>query len=1621
METKATPCGKRLIAYLLTIILIVGMLPISAGAASQGDLQDMLTAQIQYYKINTMWAPLTALGVYALTRDIELGGVEFNTSYTGTNAYSGVRMTGCIDAVAAIDSMALGLNPRRYYKLSNGILEQTPTDLISELLNSLQSDGTFKQTTTQAPPNTHSTSLYAILALEMFYGGRNWARAGGNEKQTRVGAIEAFLECFTDAKYVHATNGWEIENGRLLAPIGAANALMANRMPAQLDAALLLSRWLEDETLVSVNGEPQQALKVIAAKELNGLLKSFKGLYNGEGASGKLSTLQDAIKNRANLPIYISVLIAAGQKEQVDELGLMDTLLSWFATEEDVATYDKVKASDLGGYLDRANNNTSPYVNVSTVFRGTIALGDYLHNESVYKTLTYSPELGESEIVSWDIEELSIPTSVDNNIVLPTVGRYGSTISWTSSNENVINSSNGTVTRPPAGQNDVVVRLRATVSYGKYSKTKDFVVTVISMGRSDKAIANADANTISLPLFTTKDIELPVEGKNGSTITWVSSDPTVISENGNVTCASTEKKVILTATIVCGNASVSRDFEITIGKIVDQEDIVTQAVYKIRESYNENRNLTQNYWAVWMAKSVLRDDFDKYNFSVYNVKTHKAGRNWAGTDWGSVVLQIVAQGDNPYNYQGYNYVQGMLDYIYRYGDEPNWGGFAEPIFLAMGLDAAGAMTPELQKSALETLSGMMRSLKSGPDYGGWAMVPVSNYIYNTGDRTYVESFNTFRQLCLDALEKTPSHPQYGFIGGEPYAGYSAAAGSNCVLIGSVGAMRAGIEGFDLQQGDWVQADGKTNIVSQIYESAFKNKNAPYAQQQSIAFADLYHGSNVWVSENPSPAKLNALLDTAEDVLKNAATQYSEKSILALQAAYENAKSYKDSKYNFGKAYFDLRDAIKGLQEANGILVNIIGNAERQIMLADYVVRTSGLSYLEILQAACIENGMTITVSDQEISEVDGLQAAPGSAWYVYDGQTRVTNLHHIPEEGAIITLKHCLDSQSIEETATLDEHLLLEAKAALDLGDLSAVTQDLMLPDTGLFGVAISWLSDKPANMTHDGRITRSGNDVRVLLTAKLLAPNGASTTKQFIAVVKGTQSSNPTEKAYAYISVKDPKGKTFFPKTAIQIEPGETAYTLLVKTGLNLEVSPHTQYGVYVEAIEGYGEFDDGPYSGWVCKVNGVGIGRSSALVPIHDGDVVEWLYTRDLGRDAGIIWDGDDSPRNGKGEPAVLSPKVTASNGTAAVAISVSDMNDAIAKAKENESTVITIAPEISGTAKKATINLPSESLMKAAEQTNADITVNTPVGSVTLPNSVLQSIAAQASDSTVTVSLAAVDPATLTAEQQKAIGEMSIYDISILSGNKNVSSFGGGSIIISLPYTLKDGEEASGVTVWYMDEAGRLHEIETSYSSGYATFVTTHLSYYLVGYAETWKNPFKDVTTGDWFYEYVEYAARNKLMTGTSDTTFEPNADITRAMLVTVLYRMEGKPAVTGTSAFTDVQSGQWYTDAIVWASANNIVRGYGNGLFGANDKVTREQLATILFNYARFKGYDVSASESLSNYSDANDVSVWAQEAVRWAVAKGIITGRTATTIVPLGNATRAEVAAILMRFAKNVAR
>ncbi|MCR4724767.1 MAG: carbohydrate-binding domain-containing protein [Clostridia bacterium] len=174
------------------------------------------------------------------------------------------------------------------------------------------------------------------------------------------------------------------------------------------------------------------------------------------------------------------------------------------------------------------------------------------------------------------------------------------------------------------------------------------------------------------------------------------------------------------------------------------------------------------------------------------------------------------------------------------------------------------------------------------------------------------------------------------------------------------------------------------------------------------------------------------------------------------------------------------------------------------------------------------------------------------------------------------------------------------------------------------------------------------------------------------------------------------------------------------------------------------------------------------------------------------------------------------------------------------------------------------------------------------------------------------------------------------------------------------------------------------------------------------------FNDVDEDDWFYQAVKYVSENHLMAGTG-VNFEPNTVTSRAMLVRILYRLAGEPEVSSANPFSDVADDQWYTDAVIWASDNDIVTGYGGGLFGPTDNITREQFVTILFLYAQLKGCDTSAAADISGYADASSVSSWAEAPMRWAIAEGLITGRSATTLAPSGNATRAEAATILMQF------
>lgn len=188
--------------------------------------------------------------------------------------------------------------------------------------------------------------------------------------------------------------------------------------------------------------------------------------------------------------------------------------------------------------------------------------------------------------------------------------------------------------------------------------------------------------------------------------------------------------------------------------------------------------------------------------------------------------------------------------------------------------------------------------------------------------------------------------------------------------------------------------------------------------------------------------------------------------------------------------------------------------------------------------------------------------------------------------------------------------------------------------------------------------------------------------------------------------------------------------------------------------------------------------------------------------------------------------------------------------------------------------------------------------------------------------------------------------------------------------------------------------------------------------------WTNPFVDVPEGAWYYDGMKFVYENGLMAGTSSNTFSPDVTTTRGMLVTILWRLAGSPNIEDEIwgyPFKDVDANAYYATAVYWARMNGIVAGYSDELFGPNDTITREQMATILYRYAQHKGYDTTAKADLSKYTDAAQIGPWATEAIRWANAEGLVNGTSTTTLTPKGSATRAQVAVILTRFCEKVAK
>lgn len=317
----------------------------------------------------------------------------------------------------------------------------------------------------------------------------------------------------------------------------------------------------------------------------------------------------------------------------------------------------------------------------------------------------------------------------------------------------------------------------------------------------------------------------------------------------------------------------------------------------------------------------------------------------------------------------------------------------------------------------------------------------------------------------------------------------------------------------------------------------------------------------------------------------------------------------------------------------------------------------------------------------------------------------------------------------------------------------------------------------------------------------------------------------------------------------------------------------------------------------------------------------------------------------------------------------------------------------------------------------------------GTVEFDEEALNAIISQANGNDVQFDFESVGTTRLNNVQKQAISGMEIHGgLRItMNGGSAIVDFKGGTVSISIPFTVPSGKNSDGFSVFHVSSTGELTKMATRYSGGFLNFTTTHFSDYLIAYEEvatTEPAPetctggsncpsfkFADVDTNAWYHLAVDFVITNGLMNGISGSEFAPNANLSRAMLAQILYNKEGTPSVSGTADFTDVPEGMWYTNAVAWASANGIVSGYGNGQFGPNDNITREQLAVMLYRYAG----SPSASGSVNSFVDSAEISDYAVNAMVWATSNGIMSGKGANNLDPKGLATRAEVAQMLKSY------
>lgn len=402
----------------------------------------------------------------------------------------------------------------------------------------------------------------------------------------------------------------------------------------------------------------------------------------------------------------------------------------------------------------------------------------------------------------------------------------------------------------------------------------------------------------------------------------------------------------------------------------------------------------------------------------------------------------------------------------------------------------------------------------------------------------------------------------------------------------------------------------------------------------------------------------------------------------------------------------------------------------------------------------------------------------------------------------------------------------------------------------------------------------------------------------------------------------------------------------------------------------------------------------------------------------------DKPNSPTQGE----IMVPGIVDGKGNITVNITDKTVTDAFDKAladtrkndnQQNGITVILRVDTDSKTSSNITINLPKtvQDIIIAKKIVNTILVVDNPDIRIGMDLATVQEINRQAKLD-VSITATRMDSSKLTGEARTAIGGRPVFDLKVNYGSgKAVSSFGAGSVSVTIPYTLGANEKASNVQAVYVDESGKIQWLISSvYESlnRVLRFSTNHFSTYGVGYKQD-APTFTDIGS-HWAKDDIGFVVNRGLFSGTSKIIFSPNTAMTRGMFVTALGRLANADVSTyAKSSFTDVKNDAYYMGYIEWASKNNIVKGIGGGKFAPDQIITREQLAVIMSNYAKTIGFTLPKVHAENAFMDNAKFSAYAKDAVKQMQMAGVISGKNENLFDPQGMATRAEVSAVLRRF------